>query len=397
MKTTIIAALIAAIAIGGALGAFAATRTVETTAEVDVRVWRRVSDGELYLSVRPADAGPDAWVTSDALDMSGLNQSGRFHLSSLVTVEVPVSVEVEAGETLPRGAAGAPLPEEAPGFTPVAGPCCEVAGMEGNTAVREAVVAQVQRVIDFALDTYKITHTGTIVINIAYSNNGLLNRYEDAFGVELEELPDDCAFQEGPHLFLAPTCRDNSRAIATKWFDRAVGRAEVTPSWIGHGLFDYLVTHYIKGTPPRLTDDRFRRAIFYERVRDIRQDRASDDLEMLAMLYAITDYGEFADWRRFYGGVASGLDANTAFESIFSATLQEFYDDFEEWADHQKIILISTAFASCLEASQHIGRQSGSVGLGAGYPDYRVPLEIDDDDDGIVCEGFAPPVGVPGQ
>lgn len=396
MKITIIAALIGAIAIGSALGAFAATRTVETTAEVDVRVWRRVSDGELYISTRPTGSGDEGWVTSAALDMSGLNQSGRFHLSSLVTVEVPVSVELQVGETVPEGAAR-PIPEESPGFTPVAGPCCEVAGMEDNTPVREAVVAQVQRVIDFALDTYKITHTGTIVINIAYSANGLLHRYEDAFGVELEELPDDCAFQEGHHLFLAPTCRENSRAIASAWFDRAVGRVEVTPGWIGHGLFDYLVTHYVEGAPPELTDDRFRRAIFYERARDIRQDRASDDLEMLAMLYAITDYGEFADWRRFYGGVASGLDANTAFESVFSATLQEFYADFEEWADHQKIILISTAFPSCLAASEHLPRQPGSVGIGGGYPDFRVPLEIDHDEDGIVCEDFVAPSSIPTQ
>ena len=37
MKSAIIAALIAAIAIGGALGAFAATRTIETTANVEVQ------------------------------------------------------------------------------------------------------------------------------------------------------------------------------------------------------------------------------------------------------------------------------------------------------------------------------------------------------------------------
>ncbi|MCY3506135.1 MAG: hypothetical protein OXH41_08235, partial [Chloroflexi bacterium] len=227
------------------------------------------------------------------------------------------------------------------------------------------------------------------------SDNGLRNRYEDAFGEDLDELPDDCAFQRGEHLFLTADCRDNSRAIASEWFARAVGRADLTPSWIENGVFDYLVTHYIEGAPPELTDDRMRRAIFYERVRDIRQDRAAEDLQTLAMLYAITDYGEFADWRRFYGAVLSGLDAEVAFESIFSATLQEFYADFEEWADHQKIILISTAFPSCLAASEHLRRQAGSVGVGFGYPDYRVPLEEDDDGDGVVCEGFIAPTKLP--
>ena len=391
MKTAIIAALIGAIAIGGALGAFAATQTFETTAEVDVRVWQRVSDGELYISARPAGSGAEDWVTSEALDMSELSRTGRFHLSTLLTVEIPVSVEVEVPDAVQQGPSRLPGSEALPGETPVAGPCCEVAGMEDNQPVREAVVVVVQDVIDFALETYEIAHTGEITINIAYSNNGLLNRYEDAFGEELEELPDECVFQEGEHLFLTSQCRDDRRAIASEWFARALGRVGVTPSWIEHGIFDYLVTHYVDGEPPVLTDDRFRRAIFYERARDIRRDQASDDLETLAMLYAITEYGEFADWLRFYGSVVSGLDSGVAFETVFNATLPEFYGDFEEWADHQKIILISTAFPSCLAASEHIRRQPGSVGLGFGYPDYRVPLELDDDGDGIVCEGFIAP------
>ena len=394
MKTAIIAALIGAVAIGGALGAFAA-RTVETTADVEVAVWERIADGAVFVSVRAEGSGAEGWITSEALDMSGLNRTGRYHISNVVALEVPV--EVELPDAAQPVTTRRPITEESPGFTPVAGPCCEVRGMEDNVGIREAVVAAAQGVINFALDTYEITHTGTIVINIAYSTNGLLNRYEDAFGEELEELPDDCSFQEGQHLFLAPECRLNSRVIASEWFQRAVGRGDVTPSWIGHGIFDYLVTHYLRGAPPEVTDDRFRRAIFYERARNIRQDRASDDLQTLAMLYAITDYGDFEDWRRLYGSVAAGLDSGVAFESIFNATLEEFYEDFEEWADHQKIILISTAFASCLEASEHIGRQVGSVGLGFGYPDYRVPLEIDDDGDGLVCEGFISPTQLSGQ
>ena len=42
MKNAVIAAVIGALAIGGALGAFAATRVVETEAGVDVRVWQRI-------------------------------------------------------------------------------------------------------------------------------------------------------------------------------------------------------------------------------------------------------------------------------------------------------------------------------------------------------------------
>ena len=368
------------------MGAFAATRTVETTADVEVAVWQRVSDGAVFVSARAEGAGAEDWITSDELDMSGLNRTGRFRLSNTVTVEVPVEVEVRDGaQQVPSGR---PTAEESPGFTPVAGPCCEVAGMEDNAVVREAVVEIMEDVIEFGLDTYGITHTGTITINIAYSDSGLLNRYEDAFGERPDELPDDCSFQKGEHMFLTSRCRSDRTAIASEWFARALGTGAVTPEWLRHSIFDYLVTHFIQGDPPAIADDRFRRAIFYERVRNIRQDRASDDLATLAMLYTLEEYGDFADWRRLYGSTLSGLDASVAFESIYSATLQDFYQDFEEWADHQKIILISTAFPSCLAASDHIGRQPGSVGIGFGYPDYRVPLEPDDDGDGIVCEGF---------
>ena len=62
MNRAIIAALIAAIAIGGALGAFAATRTIETTATVEVGVWRRISDGAIFLSTRPVEG---EWDTQD--------------------------------------------------------------------------------------------------------------------------------------------------------------------------------------------------------------------------------------------------------------------------------------------------------------------------------------------
>ena len=75
---------------------------------------------------------------------------------------------------------------------------------------------------------------------------------------------------------------------------------------------------------------------------------------------------------------------------MFEVPLAEFYETFEEWTDQQKLILTSIAFRSCREASEHIRLRTGSVGFGQGFPDYRVPLELDEDDDGIVCEGFTP-------
>ena len=245
-----------------------------------------------------------------------------------------------------------------------------------------------QAVIDFALEEYGIAHTGNITIHIAHSQNGLALRYQELFGRQPEDVPDTCTYQEGEHLFVGPQCRADKVALASEWFNRAVGSGEVKPTWVGHGVRDYFANHYAHGVVPEIREDRFRRALFYERPRNIRQDRASDDLMTVVMLYALLEYGEFADWLRFYGSTAAGLDAATAFESVFSATLAEFYDDFEEWADHQKIILFSTAFSSCLEASRNIRPQGDPSGTSSGFPDYRVPLEEDPDEDGIVCEGF---------
>lgn len=389
MKKTIIAALIAAIAIGSTLGAFAATRTVETTANVEVRVWRRISDGELFLSTRPTGG---EWVTSDApLNMTALSNSGRFQLSSVITAAVPVSVVVD----VPEGAAPTRVPPPAARpddtDTPVAGPCCEVVGMADVTGLQDQVERRMQAVIDFALEEYGITHTGNITLHISHSQNGLALRYQEVFERRPEEVPDTCTYQEGEHMFIGPSCRSDKGALASIWFDRAVGTGEVTPTWIGHGVRDYFANHYATGEVPAITEDRFRRVIFYERSRTIRQDRASDDMKTLVMLYALQDYGEFADWLKFYGGTAAGLDADAAFQSVFNATLAEFYNDFEEWADHQQIILFSTAFSSCLEASRSIRPQADASGRGSGFPDYRVPLEVDDDEDGLVCEGFISP------
>ena len=59
------------------------------TANVDVTVWRRVSDPSLlYVSTRPEGG---AWRTlNTALDMSGLSRSGNFHQSNAVLVAVPL-------------------------------------------------------------------------------------------------------------------------------------------------------------------------------------------------------------------------------------------------------------------------------------------------------------------
>ena len=350
-------------------------------------IWRRISDGAIFLSTRPVDG---EWETQDEpLEIDEISTSGRFQLSEPVTVAVPVEIEVEVDEAAVASPTPRPLPEALPDAeTPIAGPCCEVEGMADSSQAQRDVVTDMRQVIDFALETYGLTHAGHITINIAHSTSGLFARYEEVFGHRPEALPDECSFQEGEHIFFGALCRSDRLALAWEWFVRAVGAGDVSPVWVGHGAFDYFASHYAEGEVPVLTEDRFHRALFYERGRDIRLDRASGDLMTIVMLYTIQEHGEFADWLRFYSSTVAGLDVETAFEGVFEVPLAEFYETFEEWTDQQKLILTSTAFRSCREASEHIRLRSGSVGIGQGFPDYRVPLELDDDGDGIVCEGF---------
>ena len=95
MKNLVVAALVASIAVGSGLGAFAATRTVTTTVNMEVTVWQRLSDGTLYLSTRPEGG---RWTTHQApLDMSALSRSGRFRQGSAIAVGVPVNDVAPAG------------------------------------------------------------------------------------------------------------------------------------------------------------------------------------------------------------------------------------------------------------------------------------------------------------
>ena len=122
MKNWVIVALVAVIAIGGTIAAFAAVH--ETTANVEVRVWQRVSDGELYLSTRPEGG---TWTTHDAepLDMSELSRSRNFRQSSFVTVEVPVVVELPDPEPVEESTL-TPTPTPMPTPTPTPTPTPEV-------------------------------------------------------------------------------------------------------------------------------------------------------------------------------------------------------------------------------------------------------------------------------
>ena len=98
MKNLIIAALVAALAIVGGL---AYAGSVDTTADVDVTVWKHADTGGIYLSTRPAGG---SWTTHNTpVDLSNLHsQYPSWYQGSAITVSVPVTVDVpDVGEQPP--------------------------------------------------------------------------------------------------------------------------------------------------------------------------------------------------------------------------------------------------------------------------------------------------------
>lgn len=262
--------------------------------------------------------------------------------------------------------------------------------MSDFPAAQEAVLSEMQEVVRFGDRRYRLEHSGPININISHTPTGLFVRYRDAFGTRPETLPSECSFQRGEHMFFGPLCRNNKQAFATEWFSRAMGTGGRDPAWIGQGTTDYFASHYAEGEAPYLELDRFLRVLFYENPLDLRRGQASENLMELAVTYAVNEQGGSRKWFNLYGKIADGVDVDAAFEQELSMSLSEFYDDFEAWAANENRNLHAGAYATCAEAGQSLRLQGGTAGTDAGYPDFRVPSEEDDDGDGIVCEGFVP-------
>ena len=385
MKSVVIAGLVAIIAVGGVLTAFAATRTVETSATVEMEFWVSLASRSAFVSTRQEGA---EWITHDfrvpLREYPGLK---TLLVSEPVSFTVPVTFEVEVPQPVfePVPAATPHLP---PGEAPSGrGTCCRVRGMWDARPAQRAITTEMRRVIAFASANLGLTHEGPITINIAHTVGGLNVRYEEAFGEALDELPNECSFQREGHLFFGPACRSDPAVIAREWFIRAVKAPYVSARWVGMATFEYYWAWYQRGRPPTARDDRYRSAIFHEPATDFRAGRAHGDLMAAAMLYAVESYGTFEDWLAFYEDLLDGAEVHTAFEEAFGVELLRLYADFEAWAARQQTYMLALAYGSCREAARYIVPRAGTEG--GGFPDYRVPLEFDHDGDGYVCEQYA--------
>ena len=386
MKSAAVVGLLAILAAGGALSAFAATRTVETSVDIEVEFWVSLRSRSAFVSTRQQGPGHE-WTTHDfRVDLEAWPGIPTLLVSDPVTFSVPVSVEVEV-----EAPAFTPMPAATPHLPPgeaVSGraTCCSVRGMSDDSAAQRAVVAEMRRVIAYAGTNLGLTHEGPITINISHTPGGLLVRYREAFGETLEELPDECSFQRGRHIFIAPQCRSDPAAIAREWFRLAVQASYVSARWVGAATFEYYWAWYQRGTPPTVRDDRYRSAIFHEPAEDFRTGRAHEDLMAAAAFYAIESYGTFGDWLAFYEDLRDGAELHTAFEAAFGVSLLRLYADFETWAERQQATMRALAYGSCREAARYIVPRTFNDG--GGFPDYRVPLEFDGDGDGYVCETY---------
>ena len=389
MKTVAIAGLLAVLAIGGAFSAFAATRTIETSVDLELELWVDLQTSSAFVSTRQQG---HEWITHDV--RATLSQSpavATLLVSDPVSLSVPVTVEVEvdaAPDELPFTPLAPATPHLAPGEAPSGrATCCRVRGMWDNPAAQRAVVAELRKVIAYAGTNLGLTHQGPITVNISHTPGGLLVRYEDAFEEALDELPSECSFQRGGHLFIGPGCRSDPEAIAREWVVHAVQAPYVSARWVGVATVEYYWALYQRGVPPSVRDDRYRSAIFHEPATDFRAGRAHEDLMGAAALYAVEAYGTFADWLAFYQDVRDGAAMHTAFAAAFGVSLQQLYADFEAWAGREQATMRALAYGSCREAARYIVPRSFTDG--GGFPDFRVPLAFDGDGDGYVCEAYA--------
>ena len=236
MKTVAIAGLLAVLAIGGAFSAFAATRTVETSVDLELELWVDLQTSSAFVSTRQQG---HEWITHDV--RATLSQSpaiATLLVSDPVSLSVPVTVEVEvdaAPDELPFTPLAPATPHLAPGEAPSGrATCCRVRGMWDNPAAQRAVVAELRKVIAYAGTNLGLTHQGPITVNISHTPGGLLVRYEDAFEEALDELPSECSFQRGGHLFIGPRCRSGPGGDR-EGMDRPRGAGAPTSARAGWG------------------------------------------------------------------------------------------------------------------------------------------------------------------
>ena len=144
MKSAAVVGLLAILAAAGALSAFAATRTVETSVDIEVEFWVSLRSRSAFVSTRQLGPGHE-WTTHDfRVDLEAWPGIPTLLVSEPVSFSVPVSVEVEV-----EAPAFTPMPAATPHLPPGEAAtgratCCSVRGMSDDRAAQRAVVAEMR-------------------------------------------------------------------------------------------------------------------------------------------------------------------------------------------------------------------------------------------------------------
>ena len=136
MKSAAVVGLLAILAAAGALSAFAATRTVETSVDVEVEFWVSLSSRSAFVSTRQLGPGHE-WITHDfRVELEQYPGIPTLLVGDPVTISVPVSVEVDVngGVELPFTPLTAATPHVPPTRRPRAARRAARCGACGTTA-----------------------------------------------------------------------------------------------------------------------------------------------------------------------------------------------------------------------------------------------------------------------
>ena len=300
------------------MGTYAASRTVETVATVEVAVWQRIADDTLYLSTRPEGGG---WETHrDALDLSTMSESGRFRWSGIVTV--PVTFEL-----------GTPTPtfehEEA-----VANVLTSVAvefDAEPSAAVEAAFLAEFTRVVRFFAARYGLVAEPGLRLRVLHNPSNLVRlqgwySHEDRV-IALSDYDLGHALMEGmAHEYVHALHLELSKGRSgTRWLIEGIAQ---------YFTAVYMAAHneaYTAASSLRATRDLARHTTVT--LQSTENDITASDGVRYALSTVATEYleflaGEKALWN-FYLQFARSESWEEAFEEAFGFSLDDFYLAFE--------------------------------------------------------------------
>jgi len=308
MRNLVIGALVAVIAVGGALGAYSASRTVETVTTVEVAVWQRIADDTLYLSTRPEGG---RWRTQGAaLDMSTVSESGSFRRSGIVSVAVPVTFELAT----PSPAAA----DEEAVANLLTSVTVEFEG-EFSVPVEAAFLAEFTRVVRFFAARYGLVAEPGLRLRVL---DNVSNRHDGYYAYENRTI----ALSEQS---LEAMAHEYVHALQ---LDMSEGRSGTR--WLIEGIADYFAAVY---------DEAYTTALF-QAHRDVARNATGtlqsteNDIEAgdgdryalasLAAQYLVFLAGEEALWG-FYRQLAQSESWEVAFEVVFRSSVDDFYPAFE--------------------------------------------------------------------